>query len=264
MTAGSFVADPELRAYLEAIFAKWAKPGVCNPEDIDSVVDGESSEASVKRDDRSIAQRQHDALKAMCRAMLASGELGLHRGLPVTAIVSMTLQDLENDCGTATTGGGSVVPIKDALRMSRHAHHYLAIFDDDGRPLYLGRSRRVASGDQRIVLHSSQKGCTFPACGRGGYQSQAHHAVKDWAEGGLTDIDQLAFACELHHPLVGPKESDWTTFIAGPDDKYSGRTYWVPPVHVDPEQRPRINHFHHPGEYLMCDDEDDGRSPRAA
>lgn len=39
--------------------------------------------------------------------MLASGQLGIHNGLPVTVIVSTTLQELETGCGKARTGGGT-------------------------------------------------------------------------------------------------------------------------------------------------------------
>ena len=250
MSSGTFVADPELRAYLEAIFAKYAKPGICNPDDPKPTVDHDPDTATAERYKRTTAQRQHGALKAMCRGMLGSGYLGRHRGLPVTAIVTMTLKELESASGVAVTGGGSLVPIRDALRMARHAHHYLAIFDDDGRPLYLGRSKRVGSCDQRIVLHVADGGCTSPGCPRPGYLCQTHHGRKGWAEGGETNIDELTFACEDHHPLAGTADTDWHTFIAGPGDPYPGRTYWVPPAHIDPTRRPRINHYHHPGEYL--------------
>ena len=162
MTKGSLCADPELRAYLEAVFAKWAKPGMCNPDDDTPTVDGDPSDDAAKRDTRSTGQRQHDALKAMSRAMLASGQLGQHRGLPVTVVVTMTLTELQDATGNATTHTGSLLPMRDAIRVAAHAHHYLAIFDDDGRPLYLGRSERLAQPDQRIVIFAQHKGCTFP------------------------------------------------------------------------------------------------------
>ena len=41
------------------------------------------------------------------------------------------------------------------IRMASHAYHYLTIFDKHtGRALHLGRTRRIASADQRIVLHA--------------------------------------------------------------------------------------------------------------
>ena len=54
--------DPETRALLEAVFAKWAAPGMCNPDDENPCVDGEPSQDSVVGDGRSTGQRNHDAL----------------------------------------------------------------------------------------------------------------------------------------------------------------------------------------------------------
>lgn len=72
----------------------------------------------------------------------------------------------------------------------------------------------------------------------------------DWGAGGNTDIDSLTFGCDTHHPLVGPAETDWATTKAGPDHPYPGRTLWHPPISLDPLRRGRINHFHHPNEYI--------------
>jgi hypothetical protein len=78
--------DPEARATVDAVFAKLAAPGMCNPEDENPCVDGEPSEEVVQGDARSQGQRNHDALTAMGRSVLASGELGKHNGLPCTMV----------------------------------------------------------------------------------------------------------------------------------------------------------------------------------
>ena len=53
------------------------------------------------------------------------------------------------------------MPIEAAIRMVAHARHYLYIYDEKcGRPLFLGRSQRLASADQRIVLHARELGCS--------------------------------------------------------------------------------------------------------
>ena len=56
--------DPEARAALDAVFAKWAAPGMCNPDDEAAQVDGDPSPESAVGDCRSTGQRNHDALKA--------------------------------------------------------------------------------------------------------------------------------------------------------------------------------------------------------
>ena len=80
--------DPEARATLEAVLAKLAAPGKCNPDDESPCVDGQPSHAHIQGDLRAQGQRNHDALTAMGRAILASGKLGRLNGLPCTVIVS--------------------------------------------------------------------------------------------------------------------------------------------------------------------------------
>src|SRR5271155_1912419 len=64
---------PEARATLDAVFAKLAAPGMCNPGDATPCVDGTPAQDAVDTDGRSAAQRNHDALNAAGRALLASG-----------------------------------------------------------------------------------------------------------------------------------------------------------------------------------------------
>jgi hypothetical protein len=145
---------PEARATLEAVLAKTATPGLCNPDDDTPIVDGPSDQDAQRRDTRSTGQRNHDGLNAALRALLASGKLGQHNGLPATIIVTTTLQDLESAAGKALTGGGSLLPMSDVIRMARHAHQYLAIFDK-GKAIALYHAKRLASPGQRIVLYAN-------------------------------------------------------------------------------------------------------------
>src|SRR5205807_7615174 len=154
------------------------------------------------KDFRSHAQRQHDALNALVRGQLGDPKLRVHNGLPVTVIVSTTLQELTAANGQAVTGGGTLLPMRDVIRMASHAYHYLAVFDEhQSRPVYLGRTRRIASPDQRIVLYAKDRGCTAPGCDVPGYWTEVHH-VDDWARGGLTNIDNLTLACKPDHNLA--------------------------------------------------------------
>jgi hypothetical protein len=52
---------PEARATLDAVLAKLAAPGMCNPEDPIPCVDNTPSQELIGRDTRSCAQRNHDA-----------------------------------------------------------------------------------------------------------------------------------------------------------------------------------------------------------
>jgi len=242
VSVGKLVATPELRSMLEAWFAKFAGFGMCNPADQTAVVDGEPVQAQADADTRSLGQRQHDALAALVRGQLGDPKLGQHNGLPVTVIVSATLQQLQDKTGHAVTAGGTLLPIPDVIRMARHAYHYLALFDGaTGRALWLGRTKRIASADQRIVLHARDRGCTAPGCTVPGYGCQVHHAAKDWKHGGGTNIDTLGFACEPDNMLV--ENGGWRT-----RKLRNGDTEWIPPPHLP--LKGGVNSYHHPERFL--------------
>jgi hypothetical protein len=238
---------PEARATIEAVLAKLAAPGMCNPYDSEPVIDGAPGQDAIDRDTRSPAQRNHDGLNAGLRALLASGKLGQHNGLPASIVVTTTLRELESGCGRGLTGGGSLLPMSDVIRMATHAHHYLAIFDK-GKALALYHTKRLASPGQRIVLYAKDRGCTAPGCDVPAYFTEVHH-VTDYATCRTTDVNDLTLACGTNHRIVQP--GGWQT-----RKRKDGRTEWIPPPHLDRGQ-PRINLFHHPEELLREDDDAD-------
>ncbi|MCI4675511.1 HNH endonuclease signature motif containing protein [Candidatus Mycolicibacterium alkanivorans] len=242
MTEARLVATPELRSYLEALLAKFAAPGMCNPADQTAVTAGEPAAAQAEADTRTLGQRQHDALMAMLRSKLGDPKLGQHNGLPVTVIVTATMQELQDKTGYAVTGGGGLVPMRDVIRMASHAYHYLALFDSvTGQALWLGRSKRLATPDQRIVLHARDRGCTAPGCTVPGYGCQVHHAAKDWKDGGNTNVDELGFACKCDNLLV--ENGGWLTRKLP-----NGDTQWIPPPQLP--LTGGVNTYHHPERFL--------------
>ncbi|OBF02891.1 hypothetical protein A5730_23175 [Mycobacterium sp. ACS4054] len=238
---------PEARATVEAVLAKLAAPGMCNPLEDTPCVDGSPTQEAIDRDARSTAQRSHDALLAANRALLASGKLGQHNGLPASIVITTTLQDLEAATGTSRTGGGTRLPISDVIRLARHAHHYLAVFDH-AKPVALYHTKRLASPGQRIMLYAKDRGCSAPGCTVPGYLSEVHH-VTDYAKRRRTDIDDLTFACGPHHRLLKP--GGWRA-----RKNAKGDTEWIPPPRLERGQ-PRSNTFHHPERLLRKDDDDD-------
>ena len=92
--------------------------------------------------------------------------------------------------------------MRDLLRMAANAIHYLAVFENhSARALYLGRTKRIASADQRIICYARDRGCTRPGCTEPGYHCEVNHDPA-WAAGGKTDADCLFFDCEPDHTLV--------------------------------------------------------------
>jgi hypothetical protein len=215
---------------------------MCNADDELPCVDGDPSPEQTRADTRTPRQRNHDALVAAGRAVLACGKLGQLNGLPATIIATAGLGELESGAGQALTAGGTLLPMSDLKRLAGHAFHYLAIFDNNGLPLDLYRARRCASPGQRIVLLAKERGCTRPGCTANGYQSQVHHAVADWKHDGLTNINDLTLACKADNLLI--ENTEWTT-----RKRADGITEWIPPPHLDTGQK-RTNDYHHPDRLL--------------
>ncbi len=226
---------PELAARLTMMFAVWGKPGLNNPDDPHSpsgpagTADPDALTTAADRDSRTPAQINHDALDAALAAGFADGTLGKsHRGLPVQLIVKADLNDLIREAGLATTATGTVLPIPDLIAMAGEVQPWLAIFKNaTAVPLHFGRGKRLATREQRLVSFARPDGevCSTPGCDQPATHVELHHAQKDWAKGGLTDIDDLAPACPRHNRMVGDQPGQYTTRIArsGPDE---GRCLW--------------------------------------
>ncbi len=193
---------------------------------------------------------------AVGRIALMSGDLGKLNGLPVSVIIRTTLQDLESRAGVGVTGGGTVVPIAEVIRMAGHANHHLAVFDGaTGSALDLFRAKRVATPAQRIMLIARDGGCTKPGCTIGAYGCQAHHVTADWAAGGNTNINELGLACGPDNRSVDEVDG-WTTRMNA-----RGEVEWTPPPPLDTGQT-RINYHHRPERLLRPPEQPEPQRPQ--
>jgi len=246
---------PTLRALLDPVLAKYARPGVGNPEDPTSPgadidhTDPAVITAAAQRDTRTAAQRNHDALALLLSELVDVDRLGVHRGMPVSTVLSMNLDDLEDLSGVATTATGGTVPISEALALAEKSRFYLGLFDHAGVPLHFGRMRRLASAEQRLALLAGSRGCSRPGCDAPASLCQVHH-VTEFGKDGCTDIENLVLACDHCHGLVNDGPNGWKTVTLDKDSQYPGRTAWIAPWHIDPTGTPRVNHRHRPGELL--------------
>jgi len=113
----------------------------------------------------------------------------------------------------------------------------------------LFRTERLGNVFQRIMRIVLDRGCTRPGCDAPPSLCALHH-VEDYAKGGETNFDVLTLVCDPCHALVNDSDTGWATTVAGFDTGFPGRTQWIPPKHIDPDQNPLINHRHHPDEML--------------
>ncbi len=251
------VLTPTARAVYEALMVKYAAPGMCNPADPVPCTSGTPSQEQIDNDHRTAAQRQHDSWETI-GLLLLSTDLGEHNGFPVTIAATCTLEQLEQCAGVAVTHTGSQLPVKDLLNLAARtgASCYLTVFDNHADvPLYLGRARRTATTGQRLALFARDLGCSRPECTRPAADCQAHHATADWADGGRTDITDLALACGPDNRLA--TDGGWTTTMK------NGRPHWTPPPLLDVGQ-PRTNTIYQPQLYPAESGDGDGESDSPA
>jgi Domain of unknown function (DUF222)/HNH endonuclease len=70
----------------------------------------------------------------------------------------------------------------------------------DGTPLALGRKRRTVSGALKRALLRRDAMCCFPGCTHRKFL-EGHH-LQHWADGGETNLSNLALVCDFHHRFV--------------------------------------------------------------
>jgi hypothetical protein len=63
-----------------------------------------------------------------------------------------------------------------------------------------GRDRYSAPPELRLVLAAIDETCRFPGCGRRANRCELDH-TQDWAHGGATTPENLAYLCPRHHHL---------------------------------------------------------------
>lgn len=192
-------------------------------------------------DDRSAAQRRHDALGAVASHYLAHADAPAVAGERPRVVVSIDRAALlAASCDTlaagrwATLDGGLPLPPETARRLACDAQLLPVAVDWDTGALTLGRTTRVWSqAIRRAAWIRDQAGCAFPKCGRP--PADLHHIVW-WSNGGRTDLDNAAWLCSFHHWLV--HEGGWK-LRRDLDHHYvftaaDGREFGHPPRHRQP------------------------------
>ncbi len=223
--AGEFRLTGILGSKLQALLGPLAKPRIdtaTTPVGADPL------------DTRTHGQRMHDALEDVCDRLLRTDPtLPDAGGTPTTLIITIDIDDLLANTGYGVTSDGTLIRTDTVIRQAGQADLYFAAVNAKGVVLNLGRSRRIATLGQTIALIARDKGCSFPGCTVPPEYCERHH-IRDWLNGGLTDLDDLTLLCKYHHHNFVSR--GWTCRL-NPD----GLPEWTPPRTVDRHQRPMIN-----------------------
>ncbi|HEY0000716.1 MAG TPA: DUF222 domain-containing protein [Actinoplanes sp.] len=189
-------------------------------------------------DDRSPAQKRADALVEVCKLASRTGDLPDHGGEPPQVAVTIRHEALVRRLGAAVLDNGERLSAAAARRMACDARILPIVLGGAGQVLDAGRSRRLASGPLRRALVTRDRGCTFPACDRPSRWCDAHH-LRQWANGGPTDLDNLTLLCRHHHRILHDPAAGWRVRLGS-----DGIPEFIPPPWIDILQRPQRNLYH--------------------
>jgi len=194
--------DPESGALLAALISPLAKP-------------------TSGTDPRSTPQRQGDAFVQIIELAAGSDDLPEEGGERPHLAITMSLEALETQLGTALLDGMGHFDAAAARRIACDCAVIRVLLGADSQPLDIGRATRIIPTQIRRALIVRDGGCAFPHCHRRPRQCHAHH-VKSWAEGGPTSLDNLVLVCGMHHRLL--HHSEWTVHIVEGKPEFTAPT----------------------------------------
>ena len=246
------VLDPVGAAALEAAIGPLSVP-VPGP-------DGE-------RDSRSPQLRRGQALIEVCRRATSAGDRP-PAGVKTTLMLTMSYEDLAARVGAATvvgsTQGGSLIAPETVRRLACDANVIPTVLGSRGEILEQGRSTRLATPGQLAALWLRDAGCSFPGCTTPAHWCDAHHLVH-WADGGASDLTNLALLCGRHHSVVHRDQLIGHVTHAADTGVVAGAVIWNlipgsyhrrddgPPLHGDQPRGDRLPGGQPPGSPSLGD-----------
>jgi hypothetical protein len=121
-----------------------------------------------------------------------------HTANGVTMLVTMELDKLRSQLGSARLDTGTLISASEARRLACNAALVPVVLGGKSRVLDLGRRRRLHDEGQRLALATLHDSCAVAGCQRPFAWCEIHH--KDsWLHGGPTNLDNALPLCGHHH-----------------------------------------------------------------
>ena len=181
-------------------------------------------------DERTVAERQADALADVCRYVLDHGDVPECGGRRPHVNVHVRLEDLEQRARAAMLDFGGTLTPESLRMMACDAAVVPIVLGAEGQPLDVGRATRTVPDGLRRAVAARDRGCAHPGCDRPPSWCEVHHVVA-WEHGGETRLENLVMVCRVHHRLL--HHAEWVVRIR------NGQPEFVPPAWIDPDGRPR-------------------------
>ena len=187
-------------------------------------------------DDRSTGQRQAEALADVCGYVLDHGDVPEAGRRRPHVNVLIRLEDLESRARAACLDFGGPVAAESLRMLCCDAAVVPIVMNGKGQPLDVGRITRVVPDGLRRAVAARDRGCAHPGCGRPVSWCHCHH-IEPWECGGKTSLSNLVMLCAAHHRQI--HSTNWAVRIR------DGLPGFIPPMWIDPEQRPRRRALEH-------------------
>jgi hypothetical protein len=200
-------------------------------------------------DRRTPAQRRADALGEMARLAAGALHIGVRAGEPPRVVVHTTPEQIAAAHGVRDGARAAQQPAAGAASCEQTGPLTpttldvllcdsvidRVLLDDTGRVLEMTTLGRFFTPAQRRALAARDGGCAFPGCDRPPTWTDAHH-IEFFSRGGPTTVDNGVLLCAHHHTVIHLGE--WSISSRG------GVPWFLPPAHLDPQQRPIRNTVH--------------------
>ncbi|WP_083292365.1 HNH endonuclease signature motif containing protein [Arthrobacter sp. SW1] len=191
-------------------------------------------------DRRSRPQKLLDGLIGACQTALACGSIPHNGGLRPQLMATIDYQQLfEKVTGTGNNSTGTFtftgpVPAATLRKLACDADITPVVLGSEGQILDIGRTSRIFPPHIRKAIATRDQGCAFPGCTMPAPWCEAHH-ITYWSHGGPTSTDNGTLLCSYHHHTI--HKEHWKITIK------TGIPWFTPPPHIDPQQKPRRNHY---------------------
>lgn len=156
-------------------------------------------------DMRTADQKRHDAFATVLERMVTSPEVPQLGGAPVTVMVQVEKDALDNREGIGWVHGFDGAPAPVPLSFVRRAVCTGAtqriLQDEGGAIIELGTVQRVFNAHQRRAIMVRDGGCIIPGCTIPATWCEIHH-VTEHQNGGATHTDNGVLLCWYHHRSI--------------------------------------------------------------
>jgi hypothetical protein len=186
-------------------------------------------------DPRTLEERQGEAFADIVDIASRAPDLPAAGGDNGVAMVTVKLADLQRQAGTGKIEGIGPTSMSRLRRWCCDIKIIPVVLGTTGEVVDMGREARLATKAQRHVLAHRDGGCARPGCTRPPKYCRPHHIIH-WADGGLTNLDNLVLLCDRHHREI--HHTAWTVRMR------DGLPEFVPPKWMDSKQKPIRNTAH--------------------